>query len=66
MDINCRTCLFGDRCYDPECCEHYTPLDDWDEAEVEKYIEDERVEFYGEWQAYLKEHQGSYSPFQPY
>lgn len=50
---NCDGCLWRGKCYSPDGCEYYDPLDDGDGTE--KYIEEHRKEFYAEWLIYVTE-----------
>lgn len=50
---NCKGCLWEGKCYSTNGCDHYDPLDDG--AEMGRYIEERREEFYEEWLAYVAE-----------
>lgn len=53
-DTNCKKCLFNDVCNERIPCEHYTQAgDDMTEDELEKYIEDTRLEFRKDWWRYI-------------
>lgn len=49
----CKDCFWEGRYCFQEDCEDYNPLED--DAEMEKYIEERRLEFYREWVMYLAE-----------
>lgn len=56
MSKKCTTCLFGDRCSPGKGCEYYSPTDDeMDDAELERYIENERLEYLRDWWRYIED-----------
>ena len=56
IEHNCRGCLFYDNCTHRMVCDNFTPLgDDAEDEALYTYIEDQRVEFYREWDKYTSE-----------
>lgn len=52
---NCQACLFKDGCpsFSNWGCQNYTPEDE--DEDLDQYIEDRRMEYYDEWNAYMSE-----------
>ncbi len=52
MNKTCNNCLFGDTCAENTLCNHYAAMNgnDFDE---DTYIEEERENFFGEWNRYI-------------
>lgn len=54
MDKNCENCFYYGKCNADEVCEDYTPLGESAEDEdIDKLIEDRRVEFHKKWFQYI-------------
>ena len=52
----CSTCLFCDKCSNRRGCDNYTPAgDDAEDAALDTYIEERRIEFHEEWYEYTSE-----------
>lgn len=53
---DCNACLFGDLCVSKRDCEYYSPTDDeMDDAELERYIESERLKYLRDWWRYIED-----------
>ena len=56
IEHDCRFCLFYDRCTHSMACDNYTPVgDDAEDAALDTYIEERRIEFRQEWHVYTSE-----------
>lgn len=56
IEYICSTCLFCDKCINRIGCDNYTPAgDDAEEAALDTYIEEQRIEFHEEWYQYTSE-----------
>lgn len=52
----CNTCLFKDICHIRRGCDNYTPAgDDAEDAQIDTYIEERRIEFADEWRIYTSD-----------
>ena len=53
---NCTGCYWEEKCdYSPPCDFYYSPDMEYDDAFIERFIEEERVQFRAEWYEYIRE-----------
>ena len=51
----CSSCYWREQCVYEGGCDDYTPIDEYDDAYTDKFIEREREGFREEWYKYIKE-----------
>ena len=51
LDHPCDGCRWSDSCDEPDCCEHYDPID----GDIDAVIENERYSFREEWFDHMEE-----------
>ena len=52
MDAYCQNCLFKDLCAEDDACEHFSPVDDFNE---DGFIDREKIRFRSQWFDYLEQ-----------
>lgn len=55
---SCQKCLYSDNCSDGYPCRYYLSVDD--EDDIDTIIEERRIQFRDEWEAYMNDAEASY------
>lgn len=54
-EFDCSSCLFGDECGARHPCAYYTPVAEYGDGEISRYVEDRRYDFRKEWRQYVSD-----------